>query len=195
MYQVTAKAPLCVIHWDPSHPYQLTSLAVSGDRTDSSERVAASALTGASGLTSWLDLPASARQSLVRACRRIPTLGMYCVIDDEQVEGRDEFLRCAIQDTVEQFLQRFHGWNDIHVALGQPSMAFRDTVETELQTAGIKPHFADNSLFPGLRDLIRLTALACRETEYRVDIPEDEDLLEIYDTYQVGSPYPSDEPW
>lgn len=195
MYQVAADATLCVLHWDASHPYQLTSFAVSGDRADTAERVASTALTDASGLTSWLGLPAVARQNLVRACRPIPTLGMYCVIDDEHVEGREDFLRSAIQDTVEQFLQRFHGRSDIHVILGNPSKDFRDTLEANLQTAGIEPHFTENSLFPGLRDLIRLTALVCRETEYRVDIPEDEDLMEIYDTYQVGSPYPSEGPW
>lgn len=186
---------LCVIHWDPSHPYQLTTFAVRGDRSDAAEGLAASALADVSGLTSWLGLTAVTRQNLVRACRSIPTLGMHCAIDDEHIEGEDNFLRCAVQDMVEQFMQRFEGWGEMHMALESPSTAFRTPVETNLQTAGVTPRFLEYSVFPGLRNLVRLTAMVCRETEYRVDIPESEDLLEIYDTYQVGSPYRSDEPW
>ncbi|MBW8794282.1 MAG: hypothetical protein JF597_12005 [Streptomyces sp.] len=173
----------------------MTTLALGSETTDAAERVAMAAPAGERGIVSWFDLPAVARQNVVRACRPIPTLGMYCVIDDEHVEGNEEFLRCAIQDTVEQFLERFHGWSDIHVALGDPSADFRDPLEIGLRTAGIEPHFTEDSLFPGLRALIRLTALVCRETKSRADIPEDEDLLEIYDTYTVGSLSSGEQPW
>ncbi|MEU6200694.1 hypothetical protein [Streptomyces sp. NPDC047061] len=195
MYRVTAGPILCVIDWDPSRPNQLTTLAVGSDRTDIAERKAATALADAPGLTSWLGLPVTARQSLVRACRPIPTLGMYCVIDDEQaVEGGD-FLRCAVEDTVAQFLHRFRGWSELHIALAQPSEGLEEAVAAPLRAEGTDPRFVQNEVFPGLRRLARLSALVCRETEYRVDIPEDEDLLEIYDTYAVGSLSSAAEPW
>lgn len=186
MRQVTGEAILCVIDWNPSHPRQLTTLFVDGDSSDAAERAAASALTGTAGLTSWLALPTATRKRLVRTCRSIPALGLDCVIDEEQAEATSDFLPCAVQDTVEQFLPRFRGWGEVHVALGHPSKEFRDAVQSNLQIAGIEFQFLDGSRFPGLCELARLSALVCRETECKVDTPEGEDLLEIYHTYAVG---------
>ncbi|MGX4688809.1 hypothetical protein [Streptomyces sp. JNUCC 63] len=44
----------------------------------------------------------------------------------------------------------------------------------------------ESSSFPGLLELVRLTAVVCRETLTEVDVPKDEDLLDIYDEFTVG---------
>ncbi|MEV7500155.1 hypothetical protein [Streptomyces sp. NPDC093018] len=156
MRQAATDEIICVTDWTPSAPGQLTTLAVSGERAEAAERVAAAALGETAELTSWLELPADARRRLVGACRSVPTLGMHCV--------RGDVRQAAADDTAEQFLSRLPG-----------------------RAEGHRPRFVTDSSYPGLRELVRLTALVCRETYDRTDVPEDEDLLEIYETYSVGS--------
>ncbi|MER7919835.1 MULTISPECIES: hypothetical protein [unclassified Streptomyces] len=165
MRQAATDEIICVTDWTPSAPGQLTTLAVSGERAEAAERVAAAALGGTAELTSWLELPADARRRLVGACRSVPTLGMHCVRGEERTgTAPDGFRQAAADDTAEQFLSRLPG-----------------------RAADHRTRFVTDSSFPGLRELARLTALVCRETYDRTDVPEDEDLLEIYETYSVGS--------
>lgn len=45
--------------------------------------------------------------------------------------------------------------------------------------------FAQEEEWSALRRLTALTAIVCEETE-TLELPEDEDLLDIYDQYSVG---------
>lgn len=196
MRQVTADAILCVSDWDPSVPCQLTTLAVSGHEAGAAERAAVFALAGAAGHTSWLDLPAALRQRLVRACRGVPALGMYCLMDDVRaVTAGNDFLRGAIEETAEQFLSPLLGRRDLRVVLGSSSEELQGAVRSNFRIGDARPRFMEASSFPGLCELARLTAVVCRETQDRVDIPEDEDLLDMYDTYTVGSLSSGRQPW
>ncbi|MGW3956536.1 hypothetical protein ACWEKM_37835 [Streptomyces sp. NPDC004752] len=169
---------------------------MSGEKADAAERAATSALTETAGLTSWLALPVSVRRQLVRACRSVPTLGMYCVIDDEwSSTTRSDFLQAAVDETAEQFLSFLPGRTACHLLLTEPSEEFHDALRSDFWDEGTRPRFIERSSFPGLRELVRLTAVACRETQDRTDAPEDEDLLEIYDTYTVGALSSGEPPW
>ncbi|MGV9340159.1 hypothetical protein [Streptomyces sp. NPDC003688] len=190
MREVAAVEVLCVFDWNPAVPDQLTTLAVSGETVDAAERAAASTLpeAGTTGPASWLDLPVPLRRQLVRAYRSVPTLGLYCVIDDERpgVTPR-EFLRAAVADTAEQFAPLRRARTAHGFLVNDPFEELRDALRAApYWDRDARPRFLPRSSFPGLCELVRLTAVFCRETLYRTDIPEDEDLLGIYDTYVVG---------
>ncbi|MEW2132945.1 hypothetical protein [Streptomyces sp. NPDC005435] len=185
MRHLSADDVIWVLDWNPAAPAQLTTLAVSGEHADMAERTAASALAGTAGLTSWLDLPASLRRQLVRACRSVPALGLYCVMDEEPpAVPCSGFLRDAAADTVERFRFRPHSRSAGGLLLADPLDELRDVLSSPLAGMELWPHCTRN--LPGLRELVRLTAVCCRETACTTDLPGDEDLLEIYDTFVVG---------
>ncbi|MFD8809238.1 hypothetical protein [Streptomyces sp. NPDC059597] len=194
MRHVRADGVICVLDWNPATPAQLTTLAVTGEQADTAERVAASASAGTAGTVgtvgraSWPALPVSVRRRLVRTWRSVPTLGLYCIIDEAPPGAPPSgFLRAAVADTAEQFAPLRHARTAGGLLLTEPSEEVCEALSTAPSwEAGTRSPFPPQTSFPGLRELVRLTALFCRENQYRTDIPDDEDLLGIYDTYTVG---------
>ncbi|MGX1545578.1 hypothetical protein [Streptomyces adustus] len=165
---------------------RLTVVAVAADEVEVAERRARVALAALAGPTDWSALAPEARRRAVRACRAIPTTGMYGIVDDERPRAlRGDFLGRALRDAVEQFLDPGLTGVRRRVILGSGGGVLEEAVAQDPWFASGLSHPAGPADFEGLRALTEWTA-ACWSAPYAHDQPEEEDLLEIYHRYCIG---------
>ncbi|MCP9956594.1 hypothetical protein [Streptomyces sudanensis] len=150
-------AVVAVLDWHGVRPYGLTAVGVDRDRLGEAEALASAALGGPAGLpASWEDADPALRRRLVRACRVIPTAGLWHVAEEDPDTTEAGARRGCLRQLAAEWPQ------------AEPLPA------------------ADAAGLPGLTALARLSALVCRmPPEIRLDA--EEDLLDIYDRYAVGT--------
>ncbi|MFG2332870.1 hypothetical protein ACGFMM_25040 [Streptomyces sp. NPDC048604] len=68
--------------WHREPPYALTAVGLAADRLEEAEALAADALDGLVLPESWEGMEPELRRRVVRACRPIPTEGLWHVSDD-----------------------------------------------------------------------------------------------------------------
>lgn len=68
--------------WHDAPPYGLTVVGVAADRLDEAESLASAALAGLVPTGSWERTDPELRRRVVRACRPVPTEGLWHVSDD-----------------------------------------------------------------------------------------------------------------
>ncbi|GII34631.1 hypothetical protein [Planotetraspora mira] len=176
---------LCVLRWD--RPGQMTVLALPGDRIAEGERVAIAALGEDLPDPRWNGLATAERRTVVRACRSVPTLGLYVLFDERDAADEADSLHRCLAQAVEEFLQPMLSGAPWEALPSGAARELRDAARSMPWPGSAPARWRPESSLPGLRGLVTLTALACRETLTEVNIPQDEDLLDIYDTYSVGA--------
>jgi len=178
--------------WEPR---KLTAVAVDARRAVEAERKAIGALEREGECSSWVGLSPSDRMRIVRDCRSIPTVGLYFLIDDgDAPEEKNDFARDALADVAEQFLSGLPGSENCAMVLSDSASVLHSQATKNPWTVSSGIRVLDDTSFPGLRELTRLSSLACGETLTEIGGPPDEDLLDIYDTYTVGALGPPDSP-
>ncbi|MFF5444063.1 hypothetical protein [Streptomyces sp. NPDC012888] len=158
---------VCVLDWHGEPPYGLTAVGVAADRLAAAEALASAALAGLVPPPTWEGADPALRKRVVRACRPIPTEGLWHVSDDRPAVPPDR----SHEDCLHQ------------LATEWPHAALPPTPPAHPSPGG--PAVPGESALPGLTALARLTALVCRMPP-GVDLAAEEDLLDIYDTYTVG---------
>lgn len=84
--------------WHHEPPYGLTVVGVAADRLDEAEALASAALAGLVPPASWERTEPELRRRVVRACRSIPTEGLWHVSDDRPEVSEDRSRRdCLAQ--------------------------------------------------------------------------------------------------
>ncbi|MEE1755287.1 hypothetical protein [Streptomyces sp. SP18CS02] len=68
--------------WHGEPPYGLTAVGLAADRLEEAETLASDALDGRALPDSWEEMEPQSRRCVVRACRPIPTEGLWHVSDD-----------------------------------------------------------------------------------------------------------------
>ncbi|UNO40058.1 hypothetical protein [Streptomyces sp. MST-110588] len=194
MTSVTPPPTLWLLHWSRTGPHpRLTLLAVDGADATRAEETAAACFVRTGVPASWLGADAATRREVVRGCRTVPALGMVHLEDDEPGRAAAESLRLSLTQAAgecprsprpEVFRAREQG---VLVALSTVPAGLLPEAERVARSVLDSPPavFAGPGEWPALRALTALTAVVCQETE-TLELPEGEDLLDIYDQYSVG---------
>lgn len=90
MHRLTGSEIVYALVWHEQPPYGLTAVGLTADRLEEAEALALAALGGLVLPESWEELESQSRRRVVRACRPIPTQGLWHVGDDrlEVAEAR-----------------------------------------------------------------------------------------------------------
>ncbi|MBV9025410.1 MAG: hypothetical protein JO362_16830 [Streptomycetaceae bacterium] len=191
MREVTSDQMLWLLHWNEAGPHsRLTLLAVNGDETMQAENEAAACFARTCVPASWVGATAATRRQVVQSCRTVPTLAVIHLEDDESGRAAGESLRLSLMQAAEECPRPDPSRprkQEIVVALSTASAG--DLSEAESVVRAVLGErltaFAQQEEWSALRRLTALTAIVCEETE-TLELPEDEDLLDIYDQYSVG---------
>ncbi len=207
MREVTSDQMLWLLHWNEAGPHpRLTLLAVNGDEAIRAEHAAAVCLACFSHTgvpASWIGATAATRRQVVQGCRTVPTLAMIHLEDEGAGRTAGESLQLSLMQAAEECPRPDPSRGPdpsrprerkVVVALGTaPASNLSEAEGVVRATLGERlTAFAQREEWSALRTLTALTALVCQETE-TLKLPEDEDLLDIYDQYSVGglsAPFP-----
>ncbi|MEU2359477.1 hypothetical protein ACFU90_07190 [Streptomyces noursei] len=183
MREVTEERMLWLLHSDTSsHHPQLTLVAIDGADASRAERTARTAFERTPAPRSWLESSPLVRRRLVGACRTVPTIELIHLADVEPAHLPEESFRLCLS----QIAEEGPGGRFV-VALTTVPQDNRATA-AEAARGVLRDRidgFASPEQWVGLRALAALTNVVCRETA-TVDLPDDEDLLAVYDRYTVG---------
>ncbi|OEJ30142.1 hypothetical protein [Streptomyces subrutilus] len=100
---MTLPQVVCVLDWHGEPPYGLTAVAVAPDRLAEAEALAFTALGGFVHPASWEGADPELRTRVVRACRPIPTEGLWHVSHDRPGVTEERSRRACLRQLTEEW--------------------------------------------------------------------------------------------
>ncbi|MET9852463.1 hypothetical protein ABZY57_05855 [Streptomyces sp. NPDC006450] len=96
---------VCVLDWHGEPPFGLTAVGFAPDRLAEAEALASAALGGLVHPASWEGADPGLRRRVVRACRPIPTEGLWHVSDDRPGTAEDRARRACLRQLADEWPQ------------------------------------------------------------------------------------------